>query len=130
MQLITFHFAGGNKFSFNVLKKHLPDHIELIQLEFPGRSDKRELTTDIHVIAGHIYRQVVKYVHKSYAFFGHSMGATIAYLATKRLAADGLNLPAHIFVSGRMGPSFPFIKDGFHKLPKEDFLKELKTEEY
>ena len=126
MQLITFHFAGGNKFSFNSLKKYMPASIDLVNLEFPGRIHQQDLTTDVHEIADHVYKEVIRHTGKPYAFFGHSMGTTIGYLVTKKLISAHLDLPVHLFVSGRLGPSFPFLKDGFHKLPKKDFLKGVK----
>lgn len=125
MQLITIHFAGGNKFSMNGLKKQLPSHIHVINVEYPGRTNLENLTTDIYVIVEQLFAEIVRYTARPYALLGHSMGTTVAYLLTKKILLQQLNPPVHLFMSGRMGPSFPFVKNGLSKLPKEQFWLEV-----
>ena len=47
-QLFLLHFAGGNKYSFNFLKKYLESAFELVSIELPGRGDRmsEKLITD------------------------------------------------------------------------------------
>ena len=125
MQLLTIHFAGGNKFSLNTLKKYLPASIPVQALEFPGRTEREELVTDIHVIVEQLFAEVVGYIEKPYALFGYSMGTTVAYLLTKEIISRQLNPPFHLFMGGRMGPSFPFVKNRLYQLPKDQFWQAI-----
>ncbi|WP_079031796.1 thioesterase II family protein [Streptomyces specialis] len=55
-----------------------------------------------------------------FAFFGHSMGAAVAYEAARRCAADG-RPPRHLFVSGRRAPHLPARRRSWATLDDEAF---------
>jgi medium-chain acyl-[acyl-carrier-protein] hydrolase len=61
-----------------------------------------------------------------YAFFGHSVGALVAYRLTCRLRALGAVLPAHLFVSGRAAPHLPYTRPALRDLPAADLVPHLR----
>jgi medium-chain acyl-[acyl-carrier-protein] hydrolase len=61
-----------------------------------------------------------------FAFFGHSMGAALAFEITRRLCRVGRPLPFHLFVSGRSAPRTPYEEDPIHDLPREEFFEALR----
>jgi medium-chain acyl-[acyl-carrier-protein] hydrolase len=63
---------------------------------------------------------------KPFAFFGHSMGATVSYELTRRLQANQKPLPMHLFLSGRSAPHLPVVKPPVHHLPDQEFLESMR----
>jgi surfactin synthase thioesterase subunit len=128
LNLFCFPFAGGDKYAYNRYKGIVPGQINMIALELPGRGGRfaEALLTDLESMSEDLLKQVEPYVNKPFVFWGHSMGAILAYLVTRRLQARGLRLPDHLFLSGCRAPVLgpdPII---YHHLPKDRFLEELK----
>jgi surfactin synthase thioesterase subunit len=63
-------------------------------------------------------------INGTYAIFGHSVGALIAFEFTRELRRRGKPLPAHLFVSGRRAAQCPPVAP-IHHLNDRDFLVEL-----
>jgi surfactin synthase thioesterase subunit len=62
---------------------------------------------------------------RPFAFFGHSLGAIVAFETARSLRGRGLS-PAHLFVSGNIAPHLPDPAPPIHALPADAFLRELK----
>jgi medium-chain acyl-[acyl-carrier-protein] hydrolase len=62
-----------------------------------------------------------------YAFFGHSMGAAVAYELTRRLDVDERTRPAHVFVSGRAAPHLAEPNRPLRNLPLDALIEELRV---
>jgi medium-chain acyl-[acyl-carrier-protein] hydrolase len=63
---------------------------------------------------------------KPFAFFGHSMGATISFELIHKLRAEQGREPAHFFVSGRHAPQIPESDPITFNLPRPEFIQELR----
>src|ERR1019366_1340812 len=59
-----------------------------------------------------------------YALFGHSMGATLAYLCLLRIRRAGLPLPEALILSGKSAPTIA-SKDMRYLLPRAEFVAML-----
>lgn len=120
-QLFLLHFAGGNIYSFNFLKRFINPAFEFISLELPGRGMrhqekllrvKKDTITDL-------VNQVKKLRNGNpYIIFGHSMGATLGLSVANEMEKIG-DLPNALIVSGNAGPG----------LPKEDKPKRYSLED-
>ncbi|HEY4129001.1 MAG TPA: alpha/beta fold hydrolase, partial [Gemmatimonadaceae bacterium] len=88
MRLICFPSAGAGASVFGRWAEHLPPDVDLWTLQLPGREARRNeaLLSDIHDIADRLAPLVEPLLDVPFAFFGHSMGALIAYELTRRLA--------------------------------------------
>jgi len=66
------------------------------------------------------------YLNKSFALFGHSMGAIIAYELAARLQTRDLH-PVHLLVSARRAPHVESKRESNHTLPDPQFKERLRT---
>ena len=62
---------------------------------------------------------------KPFAFFGHSMGATISFELIHKLRSERGLEPAHFFASGRQAPQIPETDPITFNLPRVEFIQEL-----
>lgn len=59
-------------------------------------------------------------------FFGHSMGALIAYELTRHLVERGSPLPVHLFASGRAAPHLEPRRANRAQMTDAEFVAELR----
>ena len=128
IHLICFPFAGGSVYSYARYQGFPQRNIKLTTFELPGRGRRidQPFLPEIHAMADDLYKQVMPIINEPYAFYGHSMGALIAYLITKRIIREGLPQPLYLFVSGRFGPSAEDPEPPTHDLPPDEFRKKLR----
>ncbi|MFJ2061281.1 thioesterase II family protein [Streptomyces sp. NPDC087908] len=84
----------------------VPDELELWAVQPPGREDRHseEGREDIKSMAAEIALALQWFSGSPFAFFGHSMGALVAYETTLRLHEQGMSTPAHVFASSCAAP--------------------------
>jgi surfactin synthase thioesterase subunit len=106
VRLVCFPHAGGSApFYFPVSAAAGPD-VEVLSVQYPGRQDRRTepFIENIDELADALAEVLTPWLDRPFAFFGHSMGATVAFEVARRCEARGL-VPLHLFVSGRRAPS-------------------------
>jgi surfactin synthase thioesterase subunit len=126
--LYCLPFAGGHTLSYRDFQANVAENILIKPLELPGRSKRiREpLLTNLEAMADDVFQQVISdFNGQLYAIYGHSMGATLGYLLTKRLVNAGKPAPLHLFVSGRKAPSVVNDEPPKHQRPKQAFLNHI-----
>jgi medium-chain acyl-[acyl-carrier-protein] hydrolase len=106
----------------------LPEEIEVCAIQLPGREQRigEEPFTSTVQAAEALALALPPYFDEPFAFFGHSMGAGIAYetaLAVRR--RQGLT-PACLMASGRRAPHLPARKPPVHRLPDHLLIEELR----
>jgi surfactin synthase thioesterase subunit len=125
--VFCFPYAGGNAYAYRPLQAHLPSAVDVSTVELPGRGRRmREpLLRSLDAMADDAFAQIrPRLTATPYALFGHSMGATLAYLCLQRIAAAGLPLARAAILSGRRGPSVE-KRSTRHLLAHDDFRKML-----
>ncbi len=130
MKLFCFPYAGGSAAVYNNWKSLLNKSIDLIPVELAGRGKRihESFYNDFSEVIEDVYSQISNEIEKesNYAFFGHSMGAKIAYELTQKIIKDGLPIPKHIFFSGRGAPYISGKDEKeYYKLPDDEFKKEI-----
>lgn len=129
IQLWCFPFAGAGFYAYREMLSHLPQHITPEFLELPGRGRRMEqaLLHTFDEVLDDTYAELVKKLkpEQPFAFFGHSMGAQLAFSIAHRLQQRGKQLPVHIFLSGRGAPAVVRMRRRYD-LPEELFRQELK----
>lgn len=127
--LFLFPFAGGNSYSFNFIKPLLPKNITPISIEIPGRGSRirQPLVTSMDSMAFDALNQIKDKLDTDCIFWGHSMGALLAFLVTRLLRLSGNQLPKHLVVTGREGPSTVKNQEELplYLQPKELFFRNL-----
>jgi len=106
MRLYCFPHAGGHSLAYRQWPHGLPKSVEVVSIQLPGRANRlRERPiASMKELVDHIIRALDGETEVPYAFFGHSMGAILAWAVTHGLADAGRPLPRHLIVSGRRGP--------------------------
>ncbi|HEY8940007.1 MAG TPA: alpha/beta fold hydrolase [Cellvibrio sp.] len=124
IRLVCFAYAGGSSALFMPWLKYLPEHIELVLCQLPGRGARlcdqpydgmepliRDLT---HALQG--------YNDKPMVFFGHSMGAKVAYELCCALREKKLPLPVNLIASAAAAPFHSRRRLPIHDLPDAEFI--------
>lgn len=102
LNLICFPYAGGGAQLFNNWQAAFGD-VQICAVQYPGRGSRvREPAfTDCRELVQAFVPHLLPFLNKPFAFFGHSMGAIIAYEVARHLQQQhGLQLE-RLIVSGR-----------------------------
>ena len=108
LRLFCFHHAGGGSALFRGWRRALGPHVAVVPVLLPGRErragEPRQRPEDAGGRPGRGARRAARAPH---AFFGHSMGALVAYRLACRRRAAGAPLPRALFVSAYPAPHLP-----------------------
>jgi medium-chain acyl-[acyl-carrier-protein] hydrolase len=129
MRLFCFPYAGGSPGMFHRWPAALPDDVELAALRLPGRDrrvNEAPFTTWEPMLAA-VEEVLLPLLDRPFAFFGHSLGASVAWETACRLAAHGHALPVHLLLSGRRAPHKAPRFAPIHDLPRPEFHEQLRV---
>lgn len=107
VQLVCFPHAGGSASFYLPVSAALTPAIDVAAIQYPGRQDRRAEPNvgSIPDLANAIFNAIRPLADRPLAFFGHSMGAILAYEVAVRLEDAGAAPLARLYVSGRRAPS-------------------------
>ncbi|MBN6100565.1 thioesterase [Xanthomonas sp. CFBP 8703] len=129
MRLFCFPYAGGSSTDpvFRQWANAMPAEVELCILETPGRA--RRMTEPLEASLPRLVERLVPVfaacTDKPFVFFGHSLGAIVAYELARALAAAKLPCPSQLIVSAKQAPHLPYTRRLFD-LPREQFIDALR----
>ena len=129
--LVCFPHAGGSASFFAPVARSLPPAVEVLALQYPGRQDRRHEPTieSIPELADRLF-EVLRGLPGSdgrrLAFFGHSMGATVAFEVIRRFEGECGVSPAMFWASARRAPSIPPDGRAVHRMDDEGLIAELR----
>ena len=105
-RVVCFPHAGGSATYYFPFSAALSPVADVLAVQYPGRQDRllEPCITDISTLADQLTDELERWAHRPLTFFGHSMGATVAFEVARRLEARGVVLRG-LFVSGRRAPS-------------------------
>ncbi|MEU0100388.1 thioesterase domain-containing protein [Streptomyces sp. NPDC006267] len=106
VRLFLFHHAGGSHLLYRGWAQHFPDDWEICLLEAPGRGQLQALPLidDCDQLVDYFHTAIAPLLNRPFGFFGHSMGAHLAYQLTRRLHHEGGPLPDWMGVSAYGNP--------------------------
>lgn len=128
LRLFCFPFACGGGLTFRTWPDELPMAIETNAIQLPGREGRIQTPpfTRMKPLIEALEEALLPNLDVPFAFFGHSMGAVVAFeLARKLRAARGLH-PKHLFVSARRAPHLPSSRDPVHNQPTQELVRTLR----
>ena len=111
--MFCFPFAGGSSWAFDTWINDLPPDVlrvtELWSVLLPGHEigQPGALYTRLQPLIELLTPAFTEYPEKPFVFFGHSMGALIAFELAHELRRRGLATPVHLVVSGHRAPHLP-----------------------
>lgn len=128
LRLFCFPYAGGGASIFRNWPDLLPPSVEVCGIQLPGREGRfKEATyTRLPDLVRTLSEALVPYTDVPYVFFGHSMGALIAFSVARELRRNKQAEPSLLVVSGHRAPQRPRSRPPIHDLPDEEFLKEIR----
>jgi surfactin synthase thioesterase subunit len=129
LNLFFFPHAGGGASAFYQWSRVLPKEITSYAIQLPGRETRlreplhREMSVLVDVLTGELrpYLETAPFI-----FWGHSMGALLAFELTRHLQQRSHPTPQRLFLSGYNAPHIPYADPKIHHLPEADFVAALK----
>lgn len=127
LRLFCFPYAGTGAAIFRGWPEGLPADVEVCPVQYPGRGTRPMETpfTEISSLVPALAEGVMPLLDKPFAFFGHSLGALIAFELARALRRQSDAQPVRLFVSADRAPRSPRRGPPIHALPDADFLDEL-----
>ncbi|TVL91766.1 thioesterase II family protein [Streptomyces sp. SAJ15] len=126
VRLVCLPHAGGSAPFYFPMSQALSPAIDVLCLQYPGRQDRRldPAIENIPDYADAIVAELKPWLDVPTAFFGHSMGAVLAYEVALRLERDGHSGPIALFASGRRAPS-RYREENVHRRDDDGIVKEM-----
>jgi medium-chain acyl-[acyl-carrier-protein] hydrolase len=128
-RLFCFPYAGGPAAIFREWSEKLDPDIEVWAVEYPGHGTRRseiplkQLSQLVDALLPELRQELVS----PFAFFGHSMGAMVAFEILKRLGTETGPEAACFFVSACYPPWKERRRAPIHDLPDLEFVGQLRS---
>ena len=128
LRLYAFPYAGGGAAVFFPWAPALAPEIEVWAIRLPGRETRmREPAfTSFPVLITALEQEVAPRLRPPYAFFGHSLGALIAFAFASALMRRGPSAPAALVVAGARPPHLPNLEANIGDVPDAQLISELR----
>ncbi|MFI5998267.1 thioesterase II family protein [Streptomyces sp. NPDC051362] len=103
LRLFVFHHAGGSHLAYRDWPARFPAGWQVHLPDAPGRGprDERPALHDADALVDHYLHTLGDTLTGPFAFFGHSLGAVVAYELTRRLVDEGHTPPRWLGLSAR-----------------------------
>lgn len=126
--LFTLPHAGAGVAVYRDWAGRLPDWIELVPLQPPGRGARHgePLLHDWAELTVSLLRDVEPYAGRRFAVFGHSMGALAGFELAHAVAAWQGAMPVWLGVSGCMAPGRRELQVKWRDCPAGEVLDEVR----
>lgn len=129
LRLFCFPYGGGGATIYHSWARYLPETIEVVAIQPPGRENRigeapyRRVAPMIEDMAV----EILPLLDKPFVFFGHSMGALLAYelAACLRRQHGPSKLPLHLYASSHFAPQIPRTSRTF-EMSDADFQEQVR----
>ncbi len=108
LRLFCFPFAGGGTLLYRSWMETLRASAAVCPVCLPGREGrlKEPAFDDMEALVAALVPAIGPFLDRPFAFYGHSMGAAIAFELARALRRAGMPLPRGLFVSAARAPQF------------------------
>jgi surfactin synthase thioesterase subunit len=106
LRMLCFHHAGGGASLYRGWQRALGPHVAVCPVQLPGREERaREPRfTELDALVADLDDELSDLLAEPHVFFGHSMGALVAYRLACRRRARGETLPRALLLSSYPAP--------------------------
>jgi len=128
LRLYCFSYAGGSAGSYLPWQAALGREIELCAVQLPGRGGRlaEAPLASLRQLVGTLAAELRSHVDRPFAFFGHSLGALVAFELVRQLRMLGSALPRQLIVSGCEAPHRRQAARALHTLPDAELIEALR----
>jgi medium-chain acyl-[acyl-carrier-protein] hydrolase len=128
VRIVCFPYGGGSAQFVRDWPQHLPAHMELFGVQYPGRDSRfsEPLLLTAQAIVDDLFEDVARYTDLPLVLFGYSLGALIAYETSKKLVRHGLGAPAELVVAASRAPHLARKNPRLSTLPDVEFIAKLR----
>jgi surfactin synthase thioesterase subunit/glycosyltransferase involved in cell wall biosynthesis len=125
--LFCFPYAGGGTMRYSGWRQHLSEAATVCAVRLPGRESRLdEPPVDrMGALVDALASAILPHLETPFAFFGHSMGAAIAFELARRLRAEGKPLPRALYASAARAPQFRLNRQPPPEPSEEALIEEL-----
>ncbi|MFC9433660.1 SDR family NAD(P)-dependent oxidoreductase [Nocardia sp. NPDC057030] len=123
LRVFALPFVGGGASVFTPWPNFLPDTVEVVGIQYPGREDRvNEVPIDsMPAFIEELADAMLPHLDRTFAIYGHSMGSLLAYELTKYLEQNYAEVPLKLIIGGWPSPALvesyvrnlKHIRDGF-----------------
>ncbi|MFC4375362.1 SDR family NAD(P)-dependent oxidoreductase [Nocardia halotolerans] len=123
VRLFALPFVGGGASVFTPWPDYLPDSVETVGIQFPGREERLGDTpvSALPEFVAELAEAMLPYLDRTFVIYGHSMGGLLAYQLTKYLEQHYNEVPMKLVIGGWPAPTLvekyvrglAHIRDGF-----------------
>ena len=127
-RLYCFSYAGGSAANYSHWQAKLDPSIEICAVELPGHGTRfnEAPAASMSILVESITIEILAQPHKEFAFFGHSLGALLAFEVARFLHLRGFPSPQHLFVSGASAPQTRRDVGKLHLLSDQELITALR----
>jgi medium-chain acyl-[acyl-carrier-protein] hydrolase len=128
LRLFCLPHAGGGASAYRGWAERLAPGIEVIAVRPPGRETRfREPPfTRVEDLVPELLDAVEPWLDRPHAWYGHSLGALVAFEACRAVRRRALPDPVRLLVSGRVAPHLPLRHPPVHDAPAAEFTERLR----
>jgi medium-chain acyl-[acyl-carrier-protein] hydrolase len=130
-RVFMFPYSGAGSLAYfpwaNAWREH-GTAVDFLGVQLPGRESRlREVCiTAMPVLVEQLLQAMMPLLDKPFVFFGHSLGALVAFDVCRELRQQGLPLPQHLFVSAFRAPDLPNPNPSMSQLSEVDLIAKLR----
>lgn len=128
LRLFCLPYAGGSAMTYRNWSELLPQTVEVCPIELPGRGARLQQPAyrEMMPLVDALGDALTPYLDKPYAFFGHSMGALIAFELARWMRRLRLPSPQALFASGHTAPQLGCSHEPIYNLPDKEVKDKLR----
>ena len=127
LRLFCLPYAGGGAAFYRPWAAELPETVELLAVQPPGRAERlaEPPLESVPAIADALAQALQPWLDRPYVLFGHSMGAVVAAEVVRSISARHGPAPAHLVVSARRPPHLRSPEAPLRHLSDAEFVLEI-----
>jgi medium-chain acyl-[acyl-carrier-protein] hydrolase len=128
LRLFCFPYAGAGASVFHSWPALVPASVEVCLIQLPGREGRllEPACSELPVLVDRLGFAVRPWLDRPFAFFGHSMGALIAFELARALRKGTASEPTHLFLSAHCAPHLRSRGPLLHRLTDSELLLRLR----
>jgi medium-chain acyl-[acyl-carrier-protein] hydrolase len=130
LRLFCFPYAGGSALIYRKWQEAFPTSsgVEVLPVQLPGRGNRlnEPAFTRWEPLVEALAAALSPHFDRPFAFFGHSMGALLAFELARLLQQRGQSGPQRLFASGSPAPHLRSDEPHTYDLPDAEFIEELR----